>query len=132
MKTDDEKIDLFKKHKGKKCYMWDSREPNDEIIHILNGLQLNNNFTWLNKQGTPFKNFEVIEEPQYRPYCYEDDILGLKLRYKHDQVDCMIISKGSERVDVGVCGITYAELLGDYTHLDGSPCGVKSNEEVSE
>ena len=57
--TDDEKIDFLKKHKGKKCYMWDEVKP-DKPNRYLYGIRIRYGHSFIDEKGVCWGNCEPV------------------------------------------------------------------------
>jgi hypothetical protein len=69
-------------------------------------------------------HFRIKLEPEIVPYTYEDDIVGMRIIPKREaSKKWAIIGQDGLFVDIKPGHITYPDLLRDWTHLDGSPCG---------
>lgn len=70
-------------------------------------------------------DYDIKEEPQYVPFTFEDDLLGLKLVYINSKKRCII----TKQVPSGVyftnnVSLSYEQLLKYYKfYSDGTPCG---------
>lgn len=83
------------------------------------------NTLYFNSIGTILYRLAPTEE--YRPFTFDDDLLGLKIKSKNgSKLKAIIIGQGYEFVDTTYETISYKELFEEYTFLDGSPCGVKN------
>ena len=126
--TDDDKIDFLKKHKGKKCYMWDNEKPN-KPNRYLNGIRLNCDYPFIDNITTYWRNCEVEEEPTYSEYTQQTIPKPCMVKKKHsheiinsEYVVCEFNQKG---VVIDRTFYSYGILFRDWVHLDESPCGVK-------
>lgn len=76
-----------------------------------------------------FEKFEERykpKEPTYRPFTYEEaveQLLGKVVKHKSVQRTLIIQGLGAS----GAAGLSYKQLLKDFTFQDGSPVGIKEN-----
>lgn len=73
--------------------------------------------------------YRVKQEPEYVPFTYEDDLLGLKIQRKFSAdkhfkwCKSNIIAQDGNFVFTNFVRCTYEELLDDFVILDGTPSG---------
>lgn len=66
-------------------------------------------------------DYKIEEEPQYIPFDFLDDLLGMKI--KDEDSKYQITYQDSDGVGIYHSFIPYKGLLEEYTLIDGSPCG---------
>ena len=77
--------------------------------------------------------YRVKPEPKVRPYTYEEAnlLVGTVVKLKSTGLRRIIVEgcdESIERLTVGEEHTSRDELLEEYTHLDGRPCGIEEGE----
>ena len=66
-------------------------------------------------------------EDTYIPFTFENDLLGMKVKYKSTKEKMFITYQSEDDIQCGGLNYSYHNLLEDFEFLDGKPCGKLGN-----
>lgn len=67
--------------------------------------------------------FESYKQAELIPYSNDDDLLGMKVKYKNNDEKYLIIVQNKGSIRVSTTEITYKFLLVNFEQLNDKPCG---------
>lgn len=75
---------------------------------------------------SPNKCYRIAKPLAYRPYTKGAGHVGQVIKHKRSGTHYMILASSDSQVSIDGTRLTYEELLADFEHLNGAPCGVKA------
>lgn len=124
------KINSVKRLSDNEIFTIGDRVKQSNVIHdnsfTITGFKLdvnNKHLLVLGNGGIRLSKIEKIKAPKYVPFTFDDDLLGLKVKYKSTKEKMFITYQSEDEIQCGGLNYSYDNLLEDFEFINGTPCG---------